>query len=402
MTVLAADFSFNAFGTVGYAISDQGDFRYLRYIDDKGTFKVDSLLGAQFEVRFNPEWSATVQVVGSAPRRRDDGVEAAVRWAFVSFRPTNDWLIRGGRLRPPVFIHTQNAEVGVTYDQARLPVEIYSLSPVYDVDGAAVAKTWLLDKAEINLEAYWGTADVKFRLPFLPPERRLFFQGTHFQEDVTFRGAVLSYSAGPLFLRGGFHAARIRGETPINETFVPVAFPGGALYLPGGSVDVLHAQLLTFGVDWRSGNWRATGEIARRSFKETVAAVDSNSAYVTVAHALGKWTPYVTYARVLSDSGARRLHQEIKSTPVPPGLVGMTLPGLGVVTPDFNRITSFGIQAQDQYSTMLGASYSFSPTAKLKLEWMRTKVGVASTLLVDGDVSNRHFNVYSLSYSMAF
>src|ERR1044071_9446964 len=93
----AADFTLSGFATMGYARSDQ-DFRYLRYIDNGGTLKADSLVGAQAEARFNPEWGATVQAVASAPRTRDEGVEAKVRWAFLSFRPDNEWLFRVGRL----------------------------------------------------------------------------------------------------------------------------------------------------------------------------------------------------------------------------------------------------------------------------------------------------------------
>src|SRR5688500_5156472 len=122
---VAMDFSLTGFGTVGFAVSDQ-EFKYLRYIDDRGTLKADSLIGLELETRFNSEWGATVQAVASAPRTSDEGLEATIRWAFVSFRPNNEWLFRAGRLRPPVFINTQNAEVGVTYDQARLPVEVYS------------------------------------------------------------------------------------------------------------------------------------------------------------------------------------------------------------------------------------------------------------------------------------
>jgi hypothetical protein len=59
------------------------------------------------------------------------------------------------------------------------------------------------------------------------------------------------------------------------------------------------------------------------------------------------------------------------------------------------------ISVYDQYSIMLGTSYSFSATSKLKLEWMQTKVGLASSL-VDGEVHNQRFNVFSVSYSMSF
>ena len=55
----------------------------------------------------------------------------------------------------------------------------------------------------------------------------------------------------------------------------------------------------------------------------------------------------------------------------------------------------------DQYSTMLGASYNLSLTSKLKFEWMRTHVGLAS-VLVDGDVHKKSFNVFSMSYNFAF
>ena len=74
----AVDFALTGFGTVGFAIADQ-DLIYLRYIDRSGTFKTDSLIGAQVEARFNNEWGATVQMVGSAPRTHDDGYEAKVR-----------------------------------------------------------------------------------------------------------------------------------------------------------------------------------------------------------------------------------------------------------------------------------------------------------------------------------
>jgi hypothetical protein len=186
--IAAPEFAITGYGTLGYARSDE-DFRYLRYIDRDGTLKADSLLGLQLEARFDPKWSATVQVVASAPRTRDSGYEAAIRWAFVGFRPENDWLLRFGRLRPPVLINTQNAEVGVTYDQARLPAEVYTLSPVYDVDGAAFTKTWTTGSAEIALDGYWGTTKINYRLPF-----QRFVDQQYFPEKIDLAGLVLSRS----------------------------------------------------------------------------------------------------------------------------------------------------------------------------------------------------------------
>jgi hypothetical protein len=394
----AVDLNFTGFGTLGFARSDQ-DFKYLRYIDDRGTFKTDSILGVQAEAQFNPQWSATVQAVASAPRTRDEGYEAKIRWAFIGFRPSNDWLLRAGRVRPPIFINTQNAEVGATFDQARLPAEVYSISPVYDFDGAAVTKTWSLSSAEINLDAYWGKADLKYRFhsqnePLQP----------YFAERVTVKGLIVSHTAGALFVRGGVHYATAQSREPqqFPESYAPMVIPGpapigGSLYVPTGFTPEFDITVLTLGADWRSGDWRVTTEYAQRIVPDLNIAFSSKSAYVTLARRLHRWTPYATYARLLSDSKVRDVYKGITGTPVPLAVQGPP----SFIPANLHRLQADTISIYDQYSTMLGTSYSFSATSKLKLEWMRTKIGLASSL-TDGDANGKSFNVFSVSYSAAF
>ena len=402
-TGAAMDFAYTGFGTLEYAVADK-DLRYLRYIDEDGSFKADSLFGFQAEARFNQQWGATVQAVASAPRTRDSGYEAKIRWAFLSYRPNNEWLFRAGRLRPPVLFNTQNAEVGVTYDQARLPMEVYSLSPVYDVDGGAFTRTWALENAEVNLDGYWGKTKLKFRLPFQRNGMER-YRENYFPEKVTLKGAVVSYSSGSLVLRGGAHQATLKSaasDEPFFDALSPTPFPapapfGGTLYGPGNVVDAIYVNVLTFGADWRWRDWRITGEYGQRIIDETKIAVESKSGYVTVARVIGKWTPYVTYARLLSGRDTRQHFQDVNSTPVPLGAQGPPL----FLPADFHRNLADVIPVYDQYSVMLGTSYSFSANSKLKLEWMRTHVGLRSAL-VDGDVSDKSFNVFSIGYSFAF
>jgi hypothetical protein len=85
----------------------------------------------------------------------------------------------------------------------------------------------------------------------------------------------------------------------------------------------------------------------------------------------------------------------INGTPVPLAAQAQGVPA------NFHGLLADQISVYDQYSTMLGTSYSFSATSKLKLEWMRTNIGLASSL-ADGNASNRSFTVLSLSYSVAF
>jgi hypothetical protein len=407
--VAAVDFALTGFGTIGYAVSDK-DFQYLRYIDNDGTFKADSLIGAQVEARFSPAWGATLQGVASAPRTRDNGYEATIRWAFVSYRPSNEWLFRAGRLRPPVLINTQNAEVGVTYDQLRLPVEVYSASPVYDVDGAAVTGTWPFGDGDLSLDAYWGKTHTKFRFPFqrFPADLQAFGAaarrptGRYFDERITFKGLVASHTSPALLLRGGVHHAELKGEMPIEETHVPTLIPapppiGGVLFVPFNPKPKIDAYLITLGAEWRPGNWRVTAEYAQRIMNDTKLGVDSKSGYINIAHTTGKWTPYITHARLRSGSDTRSIYTQLNATPVPLAAQGLPL----FLPATFHKILADQVFVFDQHSTMLGVSYAFSSTSKLKAEWMRTRVGLAS-VFVDGDVHNQSFNVFSISYSVAF
>lgn len=395
----ATDFRLSGFGTIGYARSSESDLTYLRYIDRNGTFKTDSLVGIQAEAQFNAQWGATVQAVASAPRTRDEGYEAKFRWAFLSFRPDNDWLIRVGRVRPTFFFNTQNAEVGVTFDQARLPVEVYSISPVYDIDGVALSKSWVRTDSEINLDAHWGKADVKFRDHFQidPPAR-------YFSEKITFKGLVLTFGTGPILLKAGVHHANLEatGTDQYPQAYAPTPIPaplpfGGTIYLPTGLRPEISVRALTLGVDWRLESWRVTAEYGQRNSPDSDVVVNDWGAYLTVARRFNRWTPYLTYARMLSKNGIRDSFAQVNDAPVPLAVQGPP----EFVPANFHRLLADRIAAYDQHSTMLGTSYSISATSKLKFEWMRTHVGLVSAY-VDGNVHNRSFNVYSASYSVAF
>ena len=401
--VIAADFSLTGFGTAGYAVSDQ-NFKYLRYIDSGGTLKADSLIGLQCELRVDPQWSAIAQVVASAPRTRDNGYETQIRWAFASYRPNNEWLFRVGRLRPPVLINTQIAEVGVTYDQARLPVEVYSLSPVYDVDGGAFTKTWTQEDSEINLDGYLGKSKIKFRFPYQRDPTQTIFPDHYFPEKVTLLGLVLSHTSESLLLRAGLHRATLKPDQQRQfvDSFNPTPFPapqpfGGPLYVPGNVIDKIGVTVVTIGADWHSDHWRVSAEYGQRIIKDTKRGVGSKSGYITLARAVSNWTPYVTYARLLSAPETRHSYQELNATPVPLGAQGAPL----FIPAGYHRTLADGVFVYDQYSVMLGTSYDISATSNLKFEWMRTRVGLASAL-VDGDVHHKSFNVFSMSYNFTF
>ena len=56
LSASAVDMTWSGFGTIGYAQSDQ-PYNYLRFVDEDGTFKRDSLLGAQLDIKFDQHWA---------------------------------------------------------------------------------------------------------------------------------------------------------------------------------------------------------------------------------------------------------------------------------------------------------------------------------------------------------
>ena len=112
---VAVEMSVSGFGTLGYARSDQA-LNYQAHVNDQGTLKRDSLLGLQVDARLNDQFSVTVQAKVAPSLRSDQGVDGTVSWAFLSWRPANDLLFRAGRLRVPLYLQSENTDVGATFN----------------------------------------------------------------------------------------------------------------------------------------------------------------------------------------------------------------------------------------------------------------------------------------------
>ena len=106
---------------------------------------------------------ATLQVKAAPSNHSDAQWQASLAWAFVSWRPSDDWLIRAGKLRLPFMLNTENADVGATYDFVRLPQEVYSIAPTTDVVGLSISKTWFGETFDWTAEAYSGKASTYWR-----------------------------------------------------------------------------------------------------------------------------------------------------------------------------------------------------------------------------------------------
>lgn len=408
----AAELRFSGFGTLGMAVSDR-EFTHQRFINDQPTLKRDSLLGLQADLRLNPQWGATVQGVLAPKADSDSGLEVDARWAFVSYRPHNDWLFRAGKLRVGSFLNMQNMEVGTTYDMLRLPAEVYSVAPMYDFWGASVNKTFYYNDFEFNIEGVWGQTDATWRqylngrqeANFLPIEIDVkgFVFTTNYDEDIYRFGY---FHVTPNTVSGGDRFVSKYDVTP-----TPLGFD----IITPNHTDKTNSKVITLGASIELfDNYRLTSEYARRIVDEMETGPDSHGFYANLSASYGRWTPYITYAKIWSNESQLKRWREVRDARPPTAqqlqlaamAQGESLTDIEAQYAANQAATGYqdaasGIFVFDQHSVMLGTAYSLTPLQKIKVEIMQTRVGEVSSL-IDANISNKAITTFSLSYSFAF
>ena len=408
---VAFDVSYSGFGTVGYASSNQS-YGYQRFIDDRGTFKRDSVVGLQVDTRFADKFGATVQGKIAPATASDSRYEGTISWAFLAYRPTNDWLFRAGKQRIPLYLYSETHDVGATYDFARLPTEMYSIVPSNDFTGLSFSKSWSARSADISLDGYWGKSTNDFRFWLRDDIPGVQSSGTLFRSlDFSGGGLVVTYKAKDQTFRAGLHRAvvRLRNGQPFPTTFPFVDLAPGIGYyqvdpsLPGPGIPATASianTTLTLGTEIAlPADFRIVGEFARSVVPKSELAPQGNRGYLSLLGRFDQWTPYVSYAFLRSTARTRNLYQRINDNTVP-----NFIPGAAQINAS-QRAGADQIVAFDQHSWAIGAAYSFSARIKVKAEYLKTHIGEVSQL-VDAppgrNIRDQDINVISLSYSFVF
>lgn len=395
----AADFAWSGFGTIGYAQSDQ-PYNYERFINRSGTFERDTVFGAQMDARFSAEWNATVQAKLASAIDHDSSWKPVISWAFLSYRPTNDLLLRAGKLRMPFYLNAENMDVGATYAAARLPNELYSVSPTMDFSGASFVQSWTLGESELDLDGYWGQADMPWR--HYSSEQG---KPTWSSLKNTAKGLVLTLRQAENVYRAGLHNARIEysnGHTfPVALVSNPAPVPGmtGSYYAPSGFTDEITTPTFNLAADVALGNgYRAMGEYVRRTVDGMDSGPDTESSYLSLLKEAGRWTPYLTYAQIKSRNLS--VYQAVNGASVQGGP-----PGVAASINAAQREAAAAMNMYDQHSWAIGSAYAVDRKSRIKAEWKVVHAGAVSGF-VDvpaGDESGKQrINVFSLSYNFMF
>jgi hypothetical protein len=295
----AQQLTLSGYGTAGAAHSDNGEADYLAdAFKPNGpghtrstSWDVDTRLGVQAAAQLTPTLSAVVQVLSE--QDYGNSYRPSVEWANVKWQATPDLAIRAGRVVLPVFMVTDSRRVGYANPWVRPPVEMYSLVPVTRSDGIDAIWRAPLGGATNTMQVLYGRSDAKF------PDASGFEAGKVDARDLFTINDTLEL--GFLSVRAIYGQGRITIEAfePYFDALRMFGPPGAAL-AEKYHVNDRKVEFVGIGASYDPGSWFLMGEAARFDTHSIIGA--KKAWYVSGGYRIGKFTPYLTYARIRAAS----------------------------------------------------------------------------------------------------
>jgi hypothetical protein len=206
----------------------------------------------------------------------------------------------------PTFLLSDTRKVGYANPWVRPPVEFYALDPIFDSDGVDASYKLHVGDAVNTLVGTYGKTDSEIPQGGSYNVKRLWVIADSVEYGalnlhIAYQAAAFTYSA----LDSLFNGFRQFG-------------PQGTALADKYDLDNKPSQVLTAGAMYDPGNWFVTGEWGRRNLHSAIG--ESTAWYLSGGYRLAKFTPYLTYADVKSNS--RTFDPGLDASALPPYLQG--------------------------------------------------------------------------------
>ena len=270
------DYRFNGFGTVGVSrLGGEVDGRsYGMQGQTNDSWRGDALskLGGQFQYGLSDKLNITAQVLAQAAH---DSWEADLEWLYLSYQATDRLVLRGGRLRNPVYMYSETLDVGFTYPWLRLPDEVYHQVQISNYEGVDAIYTLPLSYGSVSLQGNVGKA----------LNRDYFIYDT--TTDMDYR-----------------NIAGVNLSLATNDYgTVRLSYSEADLEL-GGLLDGNKGKFTSLGYQFDNGTWITANEATRLVVEGPVATKDAF--YMMGGRRIGDFLPHLTYAQLDEDKGGGR------------------------------------------------------------------------------------------------
>ncbi|HET8705740.1 MAG TPA: porin, partial [Pseudomonadales bacterium] len=272
VSAFAEDYSqplkWSGFATTGVSVTDNKTPYLKPAFDNNPNFVGDSVLGLQADYQLDRRVRGSVQMVA---RNVNDNFDVKAEWAYAAFQVDETTQARVGRLRIPAFLVSKYYFVGNSYLWARPNSAVYDILLFTSYSGTDVIKTFEFKDSTLTVQPFVGQVDT---------DTLVFGQNSHFKSTRMF-GLALNYEGSNFSLRG------TGGRAAIVATF-----PGSAL----GNLEVQSdAEFQSFGATYQLGNWEFISEYSGTQVENSLLG-DDDSAYLTAAYHMGKYTPHLTFS----------------------------------------------------------------------------------------------------------
>lgn len=380
-------FSVSGFGTVGAVYHGESGIRYRRDIaqgsgveEGQLSFKTDSMLGVQFDLRPQPGLGATVQVVSRLTAEDDYAPELTM--AYLKFSPADNVSVRLGRMLLETYLQGDSAEIGYANLQIRQPVIYYPRG----FDGVDAEATQPVGAGVLRFKGAAGWTHGK-----------LFSGG-----EVYDTGGSRNWGGGVEYAWNGWtgrvYADRLELDDELASLRPGAALPSALALAPNGAriLDRLSMEgraltLRSLALAYDSGPLQGSVSYS------TIASSHwptRHILYASAGYRIGQVTPYASYAAYRS----------------PRGIVPTGLPS-GAGFDAVNRAASVaqGAIMLNQSDFTFGARYDFAGSMALKflVDHIRYRdpesildAGLPTTPVEDRD--DRSFNLLSIAFDFVF
>lgn len=366
----------NAYGTLGMARSSLDSPQYRtasnnRYgIGDSWSGLLDNRVGAQMTLNFNSDLSFILQSL--IRRNGEDQVHPQTTWAYLRWRPNEHWETRLGRIRQPLFLITEEFDVGYAWPWVRPPVELYGLAGESTwVDGGQLRYRMPLGDYTFSIDSHYGQFSLD-RDPY------------YSVKNTYSTGVAVSLSDANLTLRASVLQAHVQLDAPGLQGLQALIYQQNPQVADDYAVDDIPKQnYANLGLRYDDGDWLVMSEYVRL-WLNTRSLPDKQAYYLTLGHVFGDWTPYVTYAS-----------QDVLGSLREDRLTGRAAAATNALLANSNT---------DQHTYSAGVRWDFSPGMALKAQLdqvhqQQPSVGLQGAQLPAG---RDHFTVTSLVLDWAF
>lgn len=363
---------FSGFATLGLVTSSNDQLVFRRDVSqDDGSYdgslewQTDSLVGAQWHGRWSHQLDATVQLV--AKERFNSGLEEAVEWAFIGYRPVDGVDLRVGRMGADIFTLSDYRQVGYAYPWARPPHDFYGLLSIFHLDGIDLAKQFEFNGNTLRLKAFYGNHDQKFPVGLRSEgHSRLDFDAGGFSLAAERAHWKLRYTYADIKINNNATRSLVNALNSVSP-YWPQATELADMTATYERRFSYHA----LGLNYDNNDWLLQGEFSRLQSQVGVVP-QSDRAYLSLGRRLNQFTVYAL-------TGRSKPRRELIHVSAPAGLPSPLAEQVAQLA-HITRVSLNGVRI-NQSSAGAGVRWDFAAKMALKLQVEEFRIDADGTNL---------------------